>query len=328
MPELAPAALDGPIGDFVHEAAAHTEADPAALLISALVSFGVAVGPGPEVIAGNRPQRARLFAMVVAESASSPLTWALRNAWDGAPIERVTRRRRVVVEHHHVGVIAHATVDQIRSQLSLTDASVSLVNRFIYVVARRGKLRPDEGNVPRELTRRHGRALAEAVAVARASPGEMRRTPTADRRWRSIYEELADDDPDGLLGIVIARSARHVLRLALVYALADRSREIRPSHLESALPLWRFSRASAAAILGAPRSDDIAGRLLDALRAAGPAGMSLTEQAQLFGRNLPAATLARAREQLERDGLAVTAARTRTGSGRPPQVTQIVERSG
>jgi hypothetical protein len=389
LPELEPAAYQGPIGDWVAQAAVYTEVDPAALLLSALVCFGVAAGSDRFMMAGNRPQRARLFVMLVAGSAkanrglswavtrdllavinpalardrvltglgsgrplvealiaderlivfepavtralsvaarpTSPLTWALRNAWDGAPIELGGRSRKVTVEHHHVGVIAHATADQLRAQLSITDASASLVNRFVYALIRRARVLPDEGNVPPDLIARHGRRLAEAANAARGV-AQVRRTPSAERRWRGIYEELAEDDPDGLLGIAVARSARHVLRLSLIYALADRAQSVGDSHVEAATALWRFARASAVHVLGEQRTDDIVGRLLGALHDAGSAGLTLTEQAALFGRNVPAARLAQARRRLEEDGLAVTSSQRRAGSGRLPTVTQLVDR--
>jgi hypothetical protein len=390
--ELESDALRGPLGAWVSEAAAHTEADPAALLLSGLVAFGVAAGPDRFVLAANRPQRACLFVALVADSpkanrglswtvtrdllgvidprlarlrvlrglgngrpliealaprrsrwvdqrllvfepaftralalaarSSCPLTWALRNAWDGAPLERPSHGRRALLERHHIGVIGHGTIEQLRPQLNLADASASLVNRFVWVVVRRQRILPDEGNVPPELTLRHGRALAEAALAARGSE-RMLRTAVAERLWHEAYEELAEDDPDGLLGIAVARSARHVLRLALIYALAERCRQIGPAHLRAALALWRHSRRSAVRIFGGG-GDELAARLLVALRRAGPRGMTLTEQAGLFSRNLPAERLERARGALERSGLAVTTAERRAGQGRPARVTRAL----
>jgi hypothetical protein len=376
----------------VQEVGAYTEADPAALLLSALAGFGVAAGSARYMMAGSRPQSARLFVMLVAESPksnrglswtvtrdllevidphlvharvlmglgtgrplldaltprraahaderllvfepgaarslalasrpSSPLTWLLRNAWDGSPMELPGQARRLVVERHHVGLIAHATIDQLRPQLTMTDASASFVNRFIYAVVRRQRSVLDEGNVPPELHLRHGRVLARAAAAARA-PGQLQRTPSAERLWRAGYEELADDDPDGLLGIALARSARHVLRMSLIYALADAAAQVAPGHIESALALWRYTRACAVRIFGDQPGDGVSRRLLAGLRAAGPGGLTLTEQAALFGRNVPAARIEEARHSLERAGLVATCAERRAAAGRLARVTRL-----
>ncbi len=378
----------------MQEVGAHTEADPAALMLSALVAFGVAAGSGRHMMAGSRPQSGRLFVMLVAQSPksnrglswaltrdllevidprlaharvlmglgtgrplidaltprrsayaderllvfepgvtralaiasrpSSPLAWLLRNAWDGAPIELPGQARRLVVERHHVGVISHATIDQLRPQLTLTDASASFVNRFVYAVLKRQRSVPDEGNVPPELHLRHGRPLARAAAAARA-PAQVQRTPAAERLWRAAYEELSEDDPDGLLGIALARSARHVLRMSLIYALADGAERVGPGHVESALALWRYTRASAVQIFGDQPGDGVSRRLLAAVRAAGPAGLTLTEQAALFGRNVPAARIDEARLGLERSGIVVTAAERRAAAGRLARVTRLAE---
>ncbi len=391
---LEPAALSGPLGAWVSEAGAHTEADPAALMLSALVAFGVAAGPGRYMMAANRPQNARLFTLLVAESPksnrglswaltrdllevidphlarqrvltglgtgrplldaltprrsvlsdprllvfepgitralaiasrpSSPLAWVLRNAWDGAPIELPGQGRRLVAAQHHVGLIGHATIDQLRPRLSGADASASFVNRFVYAVIQRQRILPDEGNVPPELNLRHGRALAQAAAAAR-SPGQMQRTPAAERLWRDVYERLAEDDPDGLLGIAVARSARHVLRMSLIYALAERASQVGPAHIDAALAMWRYTRASAVRIFGDQPGDGVSSRLLAGLQAAGPAGLTLTEQAALFGRNVPAARIEEARRRLERAGLAASAPQRRAPAGRLAQVTRVTE---
>lgn len=52
-PVLDPAALHGPVGSFVRSCAPYTEADPAALLTTALVVVGNNLGRGPHVLAGN-----------------------------------------------------------------------------------------------------------------------------------------------------------------------------------------------------------------------------------------------------------------------------------
>ncbi len=409
-PVLEDAALTGALGDYVREAADYTEADPAALLATALVCVGAAAGNGCYMMAGNRPQHANLFALIVAESPkanrglswavtrnlldaidpglarnrvltglgngrslldalvspprrpdvgspltgrsktpapdhrlvvfepgvtralgvaarpSSPMTWVLRNAWDGQPIEIVGRQRRLVVEVHHVGLVAHATIEQLRARLSLTAATASLVNRFLFIVARRQRHIPDEGNVPDEVTRRHGNALARSLARVQGM-GRIERTPEAYLLWRDAYEDLADDDPDGLLGIALARSTRHALRVSLVYAIADGSAVVDVPHVAAALALWRYARASASEVLDTP-GDDIAGRLLQAVRAAGPTGLTFTEQAGLFGRNIAADRISRGRQQLEAAGLIVTAQERRAGSGRLPMVSRPVTAAG
>ena len=77
-----------------------------------------------------------------------------------------------------------------------------------------------------------------------------------------------------------ARAPAHVLRLALIYALLDRSPAIRPPHLEAALAVWNYCLASVRDLFG----DATADRILEGLRDNGP--MTRTAVSNFPGRNL------------------------------------------
>ena len=68
-PTLDGAALYGLAGDVVHILEPHTEADPAALLVTFLALFGNAIGAGPHVRVGAAQHPARLFACLVGDTA-------------------------------------------------------------------------------------------------------------------------------------------------------------------------------------------------------------------------------------------------------------------
>lgn len=70
-PTLDAEAYYGPLGGFVYEAAPHTEADPAAILISGLVELGSLIGPGPHTFAGDARHGVNLGAVVVGETAKA-----------------------------------------------------------------------------------------------------------------------------------------------------------------------------------------------------------------------------------------------------------------
>lgn len=81
--ELDRAAFHGLAGEFVEAARPHSEADPAALLVSFLAGFGSAVGPGPHAIVGATRHPARLFAVLVGQSAKA------RKGESWSPVGRV-----------------------------------------------------------------------------------------------------------------------------------------------------------------------------------------------------------------------------------------------
>ncbi len=258
---------------------------------------------------------------------NSEVATLVRSAWDGHPLEVGHGRHRV--EQHHLGVIAHATRDQLAHRLSITDASASFVNRFAFVIARRQPPLVDEGNVPPELMVEHGRRLREGLQAA-ARLGVLCRSPDAEEVWKAAYPTLAGDDPGGLLGIMVARAARHAMRFALVHALTEGAAVIGAEHIEAALALWSYCRRSAATVASsAPSaSADLGSDLLAAVLAAGERGLSLSEQLDHFGRNVPAGRVRVARQALEEAGLVVSGAERRAASGRPAMVTRAVQVAG
>jgi hypothetical protein len=74
-----PAAYSGLVGEVVDLVAPFTEADPAGLLLSFLVGFGSAVGPGPHMVAGGARHPARLDLVLVGRSsrARKGTSWAV-----------------------------------------------------------------------------------------------------------------------------------------------------------------------------------------------------------------------------------------------------------
>ena len=66
-----PALHTGLLGEIVSTVEPHTEADPAGLLVDLLVAFGNAVGPGPHFVADAARHPARLFAVLVGDTAKA-----------------------------------------------------------------------------------------------------------------------------------------------------------------------------------------------------------------------------------------------------------------
>lgn len=262
------------------------------------------------------------FARVLAEARrpSSALPWLLRNAWDSEPLDKI----RHPSARHHVGLVAHITLEQLRAQISLTDASASFLGRFLFVRVRRPPPVPDEGSIPAAATARLAALLRPRLERARTAD-LMSRDIDGMSFWFGKYGEIAADDPGGLLGIAVARAAWFITRLSLVYAVANGDEQIQPRHLQAALSFWRYCRESAAWALGSGVADSPEQRLLDVIRQAGPAGLSLTAQSAAFGRNLPAARIAAARTFLEERGLIETVPLAAShGRGRPARISRLL----
>lgn len=235
----------------------------------------------------------------------STLSEVVRQAWDQDQLSTLTKKP-VIATGAHVSLIGHIVAEELRAKLTSTDRANGFANRFLFVHAERHRFLPEGSDVPSDQLKALAAELRRRLDIARRR-GRVERTPAAAQRWAELYSgPLAQDDPGGLLGAVVARSEAQVLRLSLVYALLDGAPAIDLVHLEAAYALWRYCRATAAFIFGDRLGDDTADRLLDAVRAAGPGGLDGKDQAAVFGRNVAAAEIERARRYLTDRGLVVT----------------------
>jgi hypothetical protein len=100
-PQLENAALAGPAGRFVDLATRSSEADPAAVLITFLVRFGVEVGPEPFLYVGDAKHRARTMAVIVGNSSKA------RKGTSGKPVTRSFRMG--LLEEHEIYLPAHTS---------------------------------------------------------------------------------------------------------------------------------------------------------------------------------------------------------------------------
>lgn len=372
-PELPDAALHGLVGDLVHRIDPHTEADPAAVLITLLTVLGNLIGPGPSVSVGATRHRANLFALVVGATAKARKgtslaegtrvgrlldeTWAaecmtsgiasgegvialvadtveddeeprdrraliveeefarllntgrregstvspiIRAAWDGRPLRITTKANSVAASGHLISVVGHITRDELHQRLTDVDVANGLANRFLLVFATRSKLLPSGGNLyDEDLADLIDRA--DTIVRTARQRGDMRRTPAAAQRWAELYEQMADDDPGGLLGAITARAEPQVLRLSLVYALLDGADAIDVAHLDAASALWSYCRASAAYLFGAALGDPVADRI-DAALGDNPGGLDRTALRGLFAGHVRSGQIDAALELLDKHG--------------------------
>ena len=290
------------------------------------------------------PEFARLLS--VTERQGNTLSAIIRQAWDTGDLDVTTRKDPLRARGAHVSILGHVTLDEFRRRLLDTEAANGFANRFLLCCVRRSKLLPTGGwldqqelsDLQEHVAFALGRARLIQSYIGGADPnGQLRkaklltdehrgviaRSREAEARWAELYLTMAEDAPAGLVGAVTARAEAQVLRLSVAYALTDASEVIQLDHLEAAWALWRYCETSAAYIFGDSLGDDVADRLLEALRAAGADGLDGTAQRAVFARHVSGARLDAARTLLEERGLAVT--KTEPTGGRPRTVTYALK---
>ncbi len=267
------------------------------------------------------PEWARLLA--VGKRDGSTMSPLLRQAWDG---ERLAIRSRssgtVTADGAHVAALGHVTADELRAKLTDTEKANGFANRHLFALVRRSKSLPHGGNLEASTENRLGIRLRDALQSARKI-GSLKRTSRADEHWTDLYHRMDEDEPGGLLGSIIARDSAQALRLSVIYALLDGSRDIDICHLDAAFAVWSYCRESARIIFGDSLGNPIADRLLRAIRGEGVDGLTGTEQSQALGGHASKGELAAARDELERRGLAMT--RMERTDGRSVTVTVATE---
>jgi hypothetical protein len=376
---LADEAFYGLAGEIVRAIEPHSEADPAALLLQLLATFGNVIGNGPFFVVEQHRHHANLFVLIVGITSKSRkgtswsriaalvdgvdpiwvsnrvhggigsgegIIWSvrdpilkgeklldegssdkrlmiletefalvlavikregstvseiLRRAWDGTPLQTLTKNSPTRATGAHVSLVGHITREELLRHLDATEVANGFINRFILCCVRRSKALPEGGIVSDDELRPLIERLRGAVSFAH-DVGEMRRDQPATALWREVYPQLSEGKP-GLLGAVISRAEAQVLRLSMVYALLDCSAVIRREHLLAALAVWDYAESSARYIFGDALGDPVADEIVRALRAK-PEGLTRSEIRDLFGRNRSSGEISRALGVLLRSGLA------------------------
>jgi len=208
----------------------------------------------------------------------------LRQAWDGLDLRTMTKNSPACATGAHVSLIGHITSDELRRYLTLTETANGYGNRHLWICTDRSKLLPEGGRVDFNVWGQLKTELTAALAFA-ASVGEVLRDEEARSIWCDIYGELSEGKP-GLAGTLLSRGEAHVMRLALIYALMDRSSIIQAPHLLAALALWDYAERSVYFIFGDTIGDSVADEILQLLRKC-PTGLTRNDLREFFKRNLP-----------------------------------------
>lgn len=242
--------------------------------------------------------------LTAARRRDSTLSPVMRQAWDGEPLRVMTRKAPLVVQNHHVSVLAHVTEDELVQSLDATEMANGFGNRFLFVSARRSKIRPEGGSAPDQVVASLARAVAGALEDI-AGLVIVGRTEDATELWKAIYLAESKALP-GLTGALTARAEAQILRLSNIYAALDGSAFITTDHLKAAKAVWDYCKASVRRIFGSRSGDPVADRLFRAIEQAGPEGLTGTQRRDLFARHASGERLKAALKLLEGLRLVVT----------------------
>ncbi|CAA9444729.1 MAG: hypothetical protein AVDCRST_MAG28-585 [uncultured Rubrobacteraceae bacterium] len=242
------------------------------------------------------------------------LSPVMRNAWDGETLRTMVKHSPHRATDPHISIAGHITLSELTRYLTETEMANGLANRFMWFLVRRSKSLPFGGDWH---TVNLASITSKLVGILEYANRDVRMTWGDDARslWCEAYEVLTEDRA-GMFGAITARAEAQTLRLAMIYALADYSQEIRRSHVESALAVWEYAEASALYVFGEATGDPDADKVFSALKDL-ESGMTRTEVSELFGRNKTRQDLDRIREALIKAGKLRVSLNTENGSKKP-----------
>ena len=253
-------------------------------------------------------------ALKVMKREGNTLSPVLRDAWDGKTLKTMVKHSPVRATNPHVCILGHIATSELVKHLTEAEMANGLANRFVWMLVKRSKRLPFGGEWHTVNLQPISREIVGALEFA---TGEHRMDWSDDARslWVEAYDALTEDRP-GMCGAVTARAEAQTLRLAMLYALADCSYEIRRTHLESALAVWEYAEESARYIFGDAIGDADADKVLEELKAC-EEGMTRTEIRDLFGRNRSGEELDRIMEVLAEAGRIHVTKHRENGSKKP-----------
>jgi hypothetical protein len=219
----------------------------------------------------------------VMQRPGNSLSPIIRLAWDGRKLQTVSKHFGETATDAHIAIAGHITIEEIRRGLTSLAVASGFANRFLFVLVRRSKELPFPGRLATEVAARFTEKLRSILDNSVIRREIIFHAQTREL-WTDEYLALSAEKM-GLFGYVVGRAEAQVIRLAMLYALLDQTYYIEPAHLRAALALWRYCEASARYIFGEALGDPIADEIFDALRRAGPDGMTRTEIRNLFSGN-------------------------------------------
>lgn len=259
---------------------------------------------GEEIVVDDGVQDKRLFVAVeeyagvlkVSSKPGNTLSPTIREAWDSPRILRnASKTSPETATSAHISLLGHITDRELKDCVTDTDFENGVLNRNLWVAVRRSQLIAHPRRMDPKAVNDIVRRLAEAKAFA-IRVGELDWDDEAYDLWTEMYENDLGLAKPGMVGSLTARAAPISIRLALIYALLDKSPVIGADHLRAAYAVWKYSEASVRYIFGDVTGDHVADRILTVLRETGES--SQTDISDLFGRNVPASRLAAAIEVL------------------------------
>ncbi|WP_371784678.1 DUF3987 domain-containing protein [Streptosporangium subroseum] len=210
----------------------------------------------------------------------------LRKAWDGSTIGHRTSQVDLQIHKPHVAIVGHVQPKNWGAISGSRDATGGTYNRFFPVWVIQSKKLPVFASAnPGKVIERLGNRFRIMVNFAQEVTDLIVPAKVA-KVFESKHREICDAMTTGNeeLGQYTERAMAYMIRLAGLYALADKRTEISVADFDAALALITYMVETVTYTLpeATASGNEIPTRLLAFIREAGEAGVSSTEVGRKF----------------------------------------------
>lgn len=192
------------------------------------------------------------------------LSAALRDCWDGVGMKPATKSSRLWATDPHVAMIGAVTPSELLGLMASRELTNGFANRFMMFWAERTKMLAFPSATRQEdvdtLAERVLEVLQFCQAERWADKDHLRVELSQDARTRyeMLYHgELNDNSAGERITALIERRAPMLLRLAMLFALCDKTSTVEVHHINAALAWVRYSVESVKFIF-ASAADEVA----------------------------------------------------------------------
>lgn len=200
----------------------------------------------------------------IAARPGNTLSSMTRKSWDGK--NWLYTEGKIAPEKAtgaHISLIGHVTRSELLKCIQEVENQNGFSNRILWIATRRTQVLPRPQPI---LWQKDHPGIVQQLqdVVTNLKPGTEPRqlywSELGKTAWDDFYQSLKSTN-SGIIASIVARSAAHMLRLAMIYTLLDNSTLMQPQHLKVSIAFWQYCVRSAQWIFGENTGNKIADRI-------------------------------------------------------------------
>lgn len=185
----------------------------------------------------------------------------IRELWDyGGSIQPLTKTSPIRSTSPHIGIYGNITPDELKATININEIYGGTVNRFLFLFAERLEMITFPPETPEHLVINMAEDIAEVILWAKGNYGLDQEddchvaTLSEDAKllWEHEFPRLMKRYGSSVVAEATNRRAPYALRIALLFAITDKSLIITAEHLYAAIAWADASAQTAAYLFGTP----------------------------------------------------------------------------